>query len=87
MSGQLAGIIGSYIYREDDRPLYRRGNSVLIGIAFWNITLYAGGKIYYVWRNKQRAKLWDAMDEDERRNYVESHREEGNKRLDFRFAS
>ena len=40
----------------------KRGNSVLISIAVVNlVVLYPGTKLYYVWRNRQRARIWDAM--------------------------
>lgn len=87
MSGQAAGLIGANIYREDDRPLYRRGNSVLIGITTWNVLVYAGSKAYYSWRNKTRDTTWKAMTEQERADYLRSARDEGSKRKDFRFAS
>jgi hypothetical protein len=39
-----------------------RGNRALIAINCVNIILvYPGTKMYYIWRNKQRAKIWDAM--------------------------
>ena len=42
--------------------LDRRGNSYLIGICLFNVLiLYPGTKVYYVWRNKQKAKIWDTM--------------------------
>ncbi len=37
----------------------RRGNRVLVGITVLNIFLYAFAKVYYIWRNKQREKVWD----------------------------
>jgi len=50
-----------------------------------NIVLYLFMKFYYVWRNKSRSKKWDAMSEDERLHYLSTTKDEGNKRLDFRF--
>ncbi|KAK6071935.1 phthalate transporter [Seiridium cupressi] len=82
---QAGGIIASNIYRSDDAPLYRRGNKVLIGILAGNIVLYLLTKTYYVWRNKSRSAKWDAMTDQERLHYLNSTRDEGNKRLDFRF--
>lgn len=40
----------------------RRGNRTLIAISAVNLCiLYPGTKAYYVWRNKQKDKLWNAM--------------------------
>ncbi|KAJ3521680.1 hypothetical protein NMY22_g12215 [Coprinellus aureogranulatus] len=59
---QASGIISANIYRKDDAPMYRRGNSWLLGICAFNcFILYPGVKVYYVWRNKQKARVWDGM--------------------------
>ena len=80
-------IISSNIYRADDKPLYHRGNETLIGIDVLAIVLFVGAKVYYVWRNKQKEAKWAAMSEEEKSEYVANTKDEGNKRLDFRFAS
>ncbi len=51
-----------------------------------NIVLYILTKVYYIQRNKQKARKWDAMSEEERLNYLATTTDRGNKRLDFRFA-
>ncbi|KAK9384209.1 major facilitator superfamily domain-containing protein [Lipomyces mesembrius] len=83
---QLSGIISSYIYRADDKPLYHRGNSAILGIIAMNLVVYAGVKVYYFSRNKIRERKWNALTEEERREYVATTTDKGNKRLDFRFA-
>ncbi|KAK9234564.1 major facilitator superfamily domain-containing protein [Lipomyces kononenkoae] len=83
---QLGGIISSYVYRQDDRPLYHRGNSVLIGIAVLNVFIYIGTKVYYVLRNKRRDKEWNALSDEDKELYIRTTTDQGNKRLDFRFA-
>ncbi|OTB01897.1 hypothetical protein M426DRAFT_265446 [Hypoxylon sp. CI-4A] len=87
ISVQLQSIISSNIYRTDDKPLYRRGNRILIGFNVWNIFVYVGAKLYYIYQNKRRDRLWNAMSLDEQNEYRETTKDEGSKRLDFRFAS
>ncbi|KAJ5874365.1 uncharacterized protein N7529_002795 [Penicillium soppii] len=86
MCVQSSGIIASNIYRADDAPLYKRGNRVLIGLVVSNIFIYLLTKVYYVWRNKSRDTKWNAMSDNERLHYLATTTDEGNKRLDFRFA-
>ncbi|KAE8441368.1 hypothetical protein EG329_005471 [Mollisiaceae sp. DMI_Dod_QoI] len=83
---QASGIIASNIYRADDAPRYKRGDRVLLSLCILNIGIYVLTKIYYVWRNKTREAKWSAMTEDERIEYLATTADEGNKRLDFRFA-
>ncbi|KAK8142791.1 hypothetical protein G3M48_008270, partial [Beauveria asiatica] len=74
------------IYREDDKPHYRRGNSAILGIIAWNAVFTLSIKGYYMWRNKTKTTKWDRMTSDEKRDYVDTTTEKGSKRLDFRFA-
>ncbi|KAF9493042.1 allantoate permease [Pleurotus eryngii] len=84
---QASGIIAAQIYRKDDAPRYRRGNTILITICVFNIVvLYPATKAYYMWRNRQRAKIWDAMTSEEKSAYLQTTKDIGNRRLDFRFA-
>lgn len=87
MSVQLQSIISANIYRRDDRPEYRRGNRALVGVASLNVVIYAAAKVYYVWRNRRRDRIWDAMSPEERQRYLDTTTDKGSKRLDFRFAS
>lgn len=50
--GQMASILASQIYRENDKPLYRAGNAALIAICVYNVLLFVGIKMYYVRINK-----------------------------------
>ncbi|GAB1208921.1 hypothetical protein APSETT445_007686 [Aspergillus pseudonomiae] len=52
MMVQTSSIISNNIYRENDKPYYRTGNKVLIGLTVWSIFVFIGAKYYYVWRNK-----------------------------------
>ncbi|KAG2130499.1 allantoate permease [Suillus cothurnatus] len=84
---QLSGIVSAQIYVASEAPRYQRGNMILIIICIVNICiLYPGTKAYYIWRNRQRAKIWDAMTTEERAHYLSTTKDVGNRRLDFRFA-
>ena len=74
------------IYRDDDRPLYIRGNKILLGIVCFNIILFYLVKLFYIWRNKVRDAKWDALSPEEREDYILNSKDEGLKRLDFRFV-
>jgi hypothetical protein len=58
---QCGGIIAANIYRDDDKPLYKRGNRTLIGINALAISLFFFAKAYYVTVNKSRDRKWKAM--------------------------
>lgn len=83
---QSGNIIASNIYRDDDQPLYRRGNKILLGICIFNIFLFYAVKAFYIWRNKVRDRQWNALTKEEQDDYIVSTKDEGMKRLDFRFA-
>jgi hypothetical protein len=86
MCVQTSGIIAANIYREEDAPRYKRGNLVLLLLLVLNIFLYLGTKVYYIKRNAYRDRKWDAMNKDEKMIYLTTTTDEGNKRLEFRFA-
>ncbi|WPH03473.1 Hypothetical protein R9X50_00635300 [Acrodontium crateriforme] len=83
---QASNIIGNNIYRADDKPLYRRGNKVLIAIACYNLVLFVSTKLFYVNINKKRQATWSSMSKEEKEHYLATTEDKGNKRLDFRFA-
>jgi hypothetical protein len=86
MTVQAGSIISQNIYRDDDKPLYRRGNKVLIAICAWNFVVFIGAKVYYVHTNKKRERIWGSMSTEEKETYLKTTNDKGNKRLDFRFA-
>lgn len=87
MCVQCNGIIAANIYRDDDSPLYRRGNRQLIALVCTTIVLYVIAKVYYTWRNKQRSKAWNALSPEEKRRYLDTTTDEGSQRKDFQFVS
>lgn len=86
MFSQAAGIVGSNIYRTDDKPLYHRGNSWLVGVAVGTLLVSMATRQYYVWRNSQKQRRWSALTPEEQETYREESKDVGNRRLDFRFV-
>ena len=58
-------IIALNIYREDDFPLYKKGNTILFLIELLLIPLLLFTKCFYIWKNNQKGKLWNKMTEEE----------------------
>ena len=87
MSIQLSGIIGANVYQAEDAPRYFKANKGLIVVVVFNIfVLYPGIFFFYRHVNKKRDAKWNAMGEAERIEYLRTTKDEGNKRLDFRFV-
>lgn len=87
MSYQIGSIISANIYRTSDAPYYVRGNKVILGITCFNIFFTFVTKAYYIYRNKQKERLWNAMSKEEQENYTKTTSVIGMKRLDFRFPN
>jgi hypothetical protein len=83
---QAGNVVSSNIYQADDAPLYHRGNQQLFAINMGVIGLLIGTKLYYLWRNSRRERIWSSMSAEEQYNYLSTTKDKGNKRLDFRFA-
>lgn len=86
MCTQIGTICASNIYRQDDRPLYHRGNTNLIIVNIAVIVLFLATKCYYVMKNRSRDRKWNAMTLEQQMEYKISTSLTGSKRLDFRFA-
>ncbi|KAI9052048.1 hypothetical protein LZ554_004301 [Drepanopeziza brunnea f. sp. 'monogermtubi'] len=86
MMVQLGSICANFIYRQDDKPLYHRGNTTLLIINCLSIGVFLFTKAYYLYRNKQRDVVWNALSADEQRDYTRNTKLSGSRRLDFRFA-
>lgn len=76
----------SFIYLDYDKPYYRDGNTKLLAINILSILVFLATKAYYVARNRYKEKIWAAMSEEERAEYIRTSKVTGCRRLDFRFA-
>lgn len=86
MFSQAGGIVAMNIYRKDDAPLYKRGNTQLIIIAFATLAMILITRQWFIFRNNQRDKKWNSLTKEQQLDYVENTTDKGNKRLDFRFV-
>jgi hypothetical protein len=86
ISVQLGHVVYTFIYQEHDKPYYRNGNTKLLVFNFLSIFVFLATKAYYIWRNKQKERIWSGMSEAEKTDYIKNSAVKGPKRLDFRFA-
>jgi hypothetical protein len=77
MCVQASNIISQNIYRNDDKPLYRRENKVLIIICALNFVMFRGAKMYYVTVNKKREGVWEAMSKEKKDTYLATTKDKG----------
>ncbi|GJE86200.1 MFS general substrate transporter [Phanerochaete sordida] len=83
---QAGAMVGANIYRDDDKPLYKRGNRVLIGICAMNIVLYVFTYFFYRTLNKRRERIWNSWTPKEQQDYLDTTEDQGNKKMNFRFV-
>lgn len=87
MTAQWSALIGSNIYQSSDAPRYRKGNTILLVIAVVTLALYPATYYFYKSINAHRERKWNAMSDDEKNHYLATTKDEGARRLDFRFAT
>lgn len=63
-----------------------RGNRILVAITTFNILLFFFVKFYYIKRNERRQKAWNSMTGDQQVDYIKNTKDEGTKRIDFKFV-
>ncbi|KAI8190795.1 putative transporter [Colletotrichum sp. SAR 10_70] len=74
-SRSVGSIAAVNIYRDEDKPYYYTANKTLIGLCVFNIVLFIGMKLYYIWRNRILE-----------RRYAEASEAEKQTAIDMRFA-
>ncbi|CAN6659855.1 high-affinity nicotinic acid transporter [Trichomonascus vanleenenianus] len=86
ISVQISSIISAQIYRNDDKPLYKRGNHVLLALNCVAMLAYGFTWLYYRELNRRKEKVWKNMTADEQDEYLATTTDSGSRRLDFRYA-
>ena len=83
MAIQLSQIIGSNVYQASDAPRFT-GNANLLAICGVCLILYPSTYLFCRRINQQRDAKWTEADKSV---YLETTKDEGSRRLDFRFAT
>jgi hypothetical protein len=87
MSIQLSSIIGANVYQPCDAPRYYTANKAMLAVVVFNLVIvYPGTWLFFGQVNKKRERVWGGMSNEEKSEYLRTTKDEGNKRLDFRFA-
>jgi hypothetical protein len=87
MSIQLSSIIGANVYQPSDAPRYYTANKAMLAVVVFNLVIvYPGTWLFFGHVNKKRERIWGGMSNEEKSEYLRTTKDEGNKRLDFRFA-
>jgi hypothetical protein len=73
------------VIETNDAPRYHRGNWVLFGISTACAALLIFQHFRYKYTNAHRERVWNAMTEDEQKNYLATTKQQGSNRLDYRF--
>ena len=76
---QIGSLISSQIDRKYDGPYYKQGNSVLVAICALSLVTFLAQRQYLVRLNKKKEEKLYQSD-------LIAREQDGNKRLDFRFA-
>ncbi|KAF7424045.1 hypothetical protein PC9H_009346 [Pleurotus ostreatus] len=89
MSGFSAihGTWGSQIYRADDAPDFRRGNSINVAFATTALCMWLVQKYYYQYLNRRHANRYAELTPEEREREELLEEAKGNSSVLFRFVS
>jgi sugar phosphate permease len=82
----IFAVWASQIYRAEDAPKFRNGNTVNVAVCILAVLLWIGLRQYYINANKKRDALWNVKSKEEKEFYLATTADLGNKRLDFRYA-
>lgn len=86
MMAQAGSMISSQLYQPSDKPYYYKGNTSLLGISIGTALLLILTKFYYVARNRFKDRAWNKLTKEEQEDYIQNTKDEGARRLDFRFV-
>ncbi|TFK36096.1 MFS general substrate transporter [Crucibulum laeve] len=86
-ASNIYGIWGSQIYRADDAPEFKRGNTVNIAFAGVAFVLWFIQKYIYQYRNARNAQRYAALTEIEQLAEEEQKEAKGNSSITFKFTT
>ncbi|KAJ6554270.1 MFS general substrate transporter [Mycena capillaripes] len=86
-AGNIYGVWASQIYRADDAPFFRRGNSINIAFAGLTTLLWMAQKWYYRRLNRKNTCRYAELDEQKRIEEDSMAEKTGNRGLTFRYTT
>ncbi|KAI9031152.1 major facilitator superfamily domain-containing protein [Hyaloraphidium curvatum] len=86
ISVNIAGALGVWLYRDDDRPYFRRALSVSIVLVAVAAGIVILRRLQLQWLNKLRQGKWEKLSGEERDEYIKTDsRKLGDRALNYRY--
>ncbi|KAJ6529026.1 MFS general substrate transporter [Mycena vulgaris] len=86
-AGNIYGVWASQIYRADDAPDFKRGNSINIAVAGFTTLLWMAQKYYYRRRNLENARRYAVLSAEAQQQEDGAAEKRGNRGLTFRYTT
>ncbi|KAJ6626031.1 MFS general substrate transporter [Mycena sp. CBHHK59/15] len=86
-AANIYAVWASQIYQADDAPYFKRGNSINIAFAGLATILWVVQKFYYRHLNRENARKYAALSDEERCAEDREAERRGNRSLTFRFTT
>ncbi|KAF8990706.1 MFS general substrate transporter [Cyathus striatus] len=83
----IYGVWGSQIYRADDSPDFRRGNTINIIFAVVAFLLWFAQKLFYRFKNRQNKTRFSSLNEEEKVEELVNREKNGNRSVTYAFTT
>jgi hypothetical protein len=83
MGANIAGIYGAQIFRQDDKPRYRRGFSIGIAVLTVGLSLAAVRFVDDLWRRRRNSSQLQSRAASEHNSHEKDEKDEQDERDEF----